>query len=118
MKQIPNRAEAEAKQHKKNSPLTLFAFEAVHDTIVDAIETGRINPGDRVYLNDGQTISQPLQDKLKAVFSAAGWPLHVYNFEDISRPHSVIYIAGTRTDRTVCYLPYIRQPDGYPVPRF
>jgi hypothetical protein len=30
----------------------------------------------------------------------------------------VIYIAGNSTDRSVCYLPYIRQPDGYKVPRF
>lgn len=118
MKQIPNRAEAEAKQRKKNSPLTLFAFEEVHDTIVDAIEAGRIHPGNRVYLNDGRTISQPLQDKLKAVFSAAGWPLHFYNFDEASRPHSVIYIAGDSADRSVCFLPYIRQPDGYKVPRF
>jgi hypothetical protein len=118
MKQIPTPADAEAKQRKKNSPLPLAAFEAVHDTIVDAIEAGRIRPGNRVYLNDGRTISQPLQDKLRTDFSAAGWPLHFYNFEDASRPYSVIYIAGNSTDRSVCYLPYIRQPDGYKVPRF
>lgn len=121
IKAIPNRTEAEAEFRRRNSPLTLFAYEEVHNTIVDAIEAGRIHPGNRVYLNDGRTISQPLQDKLKAVFSAAGWPLHFYNFEGANSRHSVIYIAantGDQTDPNFCYVPYIRQPDGYKVPRF